>query len=128
MTRAVRGGSFPRTAVLHAAALSAISAAAVLNVSDTRGAERVSAEKILSAAGVKGGLIVHLGCGDGKLTAALKVNDGCVVQALDTDQRSIEKAREHINSLGLYGKVSAGTFDGSRLPYIDGLVNLLVVS
>ena len=31
-----------------------------------------SAKTILDAAGVKGGLVVHLGCGDGKLTAALR--------------------------------------------------------
>jgi hypothetical protein len=30
-----------------------------------------SAEDILEASGIKGGLIVHLGCGDGNLTASL---------------------------------------------------------
>ena len=30
------------------------------------------ARKILSETGIKGGLVVHLGCGDGKLTAALR--------------------------------------------------------
>jgi len=30
------------------------------------------AKQILNATNVKGGLIVHIGCGDGKLTAALR--------------------------------------------------------
>ena len=37
------------------------------------------AEQILDATGIKGGLIVHIGCGEGKLTAALHVNDRFLV-------------------------------------------------
>jgi hypothetical protein len=33
------------------------------------------AQAIINAAGVSGGLVVHVGCGDGQLTAALRVND-----------------------------------------------------
>jgi len=40
----------------------------------------------------------------------------------------VKKAREHIDSLGLYGKVSAETFDGANLPYGDNMVNLALVS
>ena len=85
-----------------------------------------SAEQILQAAGVQGGLIVHVGCGDGKLTAALRVNDRYLVQGLDTDAGKVAAAREHIRSRGAYGKVSADVFDGRRLPYVDNLVNLVV--
>ena len=35
-------------------------------------AERVTAREILDATGVRGGLLVHRGSGDGKLTAALQ--------------------------------------------------------
>ncbi len=72
-----------------------------------------SAEDILEASGVKGGLVVHIGCGDGKLTAALRAGDAFVVQGLDTDPTNVEKARAHIQSLGLGGKVSADVFDRS---------------
>jgi len=85
------------------------------------------AREILSAAGVRGGLVVHLGCGDGKLTAALRAGNGYVVQGLGADEAEVEQARRHIESLGLYGPVSVDTFDGKRLPYIDNLVNLAVV-
>ena len=87
-----------------------------------------SAEDILKASGIKGGLIVELGCGDGKLTAALGSGGSFIVQGLDTDPTNVEKARAHIQSLGLGGKVSADVFDGRRLPYVDNLVNLVVAA
>jgi 2-polyprenyl-3-methyl-5-hydroxy-6-metoxy-1,4-benzoquinol methylase len=64
------------------------------------------AGQILKATGVSGGLIVHVGCGDGKLTAALRADDGCLVHGLDRDAESVRIAREHIQSLGVYGSVS----------------------
>ena len=84
------------------------------------------AKQILDATNIKGGLIVHLGCGDGELTAALHVNDRYLVHGLDTDPDVVAKARKHIQRLGLYGRVSVEILDGTDLPYADGLVNLLV--
>jgi len=84
------------------------------------------ARQILATTGVKGGLIVHVGCGDGKLTAALRAKDSYLVHGLDADAADIEKARTHIQSLGLYGKVSVEQWRGERLPYADNFVNLLV--
>ena len=84
------------------------------------------AESILKAAGVKGGLIVHLGCGDGKRTAALHANARYLVHGLDTEPTNVAKARTHIRSLGLYGPVSVDRLRGNRLPYADNLVNLVV--
>ena len=84
------------------------------------------AQEILNASEIKGGLIVHLGCGNGKLTATLHANDRYLVHGLDADAKNIAKAREYIKSLGIYGKVSVEKFDGKRLPYIDNLINLVV--
>ena len=86
------------------------------------------AKRILAATGVKGGLVVHVGCGDGKLTSALRANDRYLVHGLDTDVDKVNQARRHIQSLGLYGKVSADSFDGKQLPYVRDVVNLLVAS
>jgi 2-polyprenyl-3-methyl-5-hydroxy-6-metoxy-1,4-benzoquinol methylase len=44
---------------------------------------------ILGATGVKGGLVVHIGCGDGKLTAALHAGDNYLVHGLDQDATDI---------------------------------------
>jgi outer membrane protein assembly factor BamB len=85
-----------------------------------------SAAEIIKASGVRGGLVVHVGCGDGKLTAALRVNDSYLVHGLDSDPANVKTARDHIRSRKLYGKVSAELFDGKHLPYVDNLVNLLV--
>ncbi|MFA6561286.1 MAG: PQQ-binding-like beta-propeller repeat protein [Verrucomicrobiia bacterium] len=84
------------------------------------------ARQILETTGVKGGLIVHVGCGDGKLTAALRANDSFIVHGLDTHAKNVEAARRHIQSLGLYGKVSVEQWDGKRLPYVENLVNMVV--
>ena len=84
------------------------------------------ARQILDATGVKGGLIVHIGCGDGKLTAALCANNAFLVHGLDTDAGNIEQARKHIKSLELYGRVSVDRLSARRLPYVDNLVNLIV--
>ena len=86
----------------------------------------VSAKQILDATGVQGGIVVHIGCGDGKLTAALHATDSYTVHGLDADADNVAKAREHIQSLGLYGKVSVEQWTSSRLPYAADLVNLVV--
>ncbi len=89
-------------------------------------AKAQQARRILNATGVEGGLVVHIGCGDGELTAALCANDSYMVHGLDTDPANVERAREHVRSLGLYGKVSVDRLGGRRLPYVDNLVNLVI--
>ena len=84
------------------------------------------ARDILTESGVKGGLIVHLGCGDGKLTGALRINDRYLVHGLDRDPQKVAVARRNIQTLGFHGPVSVETWEGSSLPYADNLVNLVV--
>ena len=84
------------------------------------------ARAILNATGIRGGLIVHVGCGDGTLTAALSHNESCLVHGLDAIAENVNKAREHIRSRSLYGRVSVDQWRGDHLPYVDNLVNLLV--
>ncbi len=84
------------------------------------------AKQILDATGVKGGLVVHLDCGDGKLTAALRASDRYLVHGLDARSENVAKARALIQSKGAYGPVSVEQFDGKSLPYADDLVNLVV--
>jgi len=88
--------------------------------------QQQKAKQILDATNVKGGLIVHIGCGDGKLTVALRANDSYVVHGLDSDPRNVASARKHIKALGQYGNVSVEQWSGDRLGYIDNSVNLIV--
>lgn len=85
------------------------------------------AKKILDMSGVQGGLVVHLGCGDGKLTAALHADESYTVHGLVINSEKITGARQYICEQGLYGPVSVETFSGSILPYTDNLINLIVV-
>jgi len=86
------------------------------------------ADDILKATGVRGGLVVHVGCGGGELTAALRANDSMIVQGLDTSAVCVAATRSHAARQGLAGKVSAAVYDGRHLPYADNIVNLLVVT
>ena len=93
-------------------------------------AERVpddEARRILHATDTRGGLVVRVGCDDGELTAALQDGDRYLVHGIDTDPNAIGRSRRHIQSLGMYGRSAVDRFDGKTLPYVDNLVNLLVV-
>ncbi len=114
-------------------AVAAVLAAGALVASAAPADASRRAKAILDATGVRGGLIVHLGCGPstgsgqaGELTAALGAGDGTIVHGLDAKASHVARARERIRSAGLYGKVSADRLTGSRLPYADNLVNLVV--
>ena len=84
------------------------------------------AKKILEKSGIKGGLIVHLNCGDGVLTEALKVNNSFLVQGLDKNEKNVQKARQYVLSKNEYGPISIDRLMGNYLPYKDNLVNLIV--
>ena len=84
------------------------------------------AQQILQSAGVRGGVVIHLGCGDGTLTAAFGSGDGYLVHGLDADPGNVAASRQHIKSLGRYGKVAVRQLVGGHLPYADNLANLVV--
>ena len=104
-------------AVLFVCVISSLAAATPSQEADT----------ILRTSGVKGGLIVHLGCDEGRLTAALHKDDRFLVQGLDTNPRDVQSAREHVRKRGLYGPVTVRQLSGAELPYVDRLVSLVVV-
>ena len=86
------------------------------------------AREILESTGVAGGVVVHVGCGDGKLTAALCAGESYLVQGLDSDAQHVAVARQYVQEMGRYGQISIHERSGRRLPYVDNMVNLLVVS
>ncbi len=83
--------------------------------------------------GVKGGLVVHVRCTDGRLEAAFAEAGPYIVEGLALDSASATEAREFLADKGLSGKVSVKELSlkdptgAYKLPYISGLVNLLVV-
>ncbi|MDP6543464.1 MAG: PQQ-binding-like beta-propeller repeat protein [Phycisphaerae bacterium] len=80
------------------------------------------------SSGIKGGLVVHLGCGDGKETAKLLLNDKYQVHGLAADDAKVLAARKNVHGAKVYGKVSIARYNPARLPYVDNLVNLLIDS
>ena len=85
------------------------------------------ATNILDTASVTGGFVVHLGVANGELTAALQTNPSIQVQGLAFDAVKVDAARKAIHTAGKYGDVSVVSFSGKELPYIDNLVNLIVI-
>ena len=85
------------------------------------------AKEILDTTGVQGGIVVHLGCGNGKLTVALRVSNRYTVHGLEADPAKVAEARIYIQAQGIYGPVSVERYLGSVLPYTDNLINLIVV-
>ena len=85
------------------------------------------ARALLQESGIRGGVVVHVGCGDGKLTAELLADDKYLVSGVDADAGNVAKAKAHIDSLGRYGGASAEKYDGRNLPHGDSVVNLFVI-
>jgi len=99
----------------------------------TDGSNAAAVKDALPASGIKGGLVVVIGCpsarsGQPTFEELLRAADGpYVVQFLETTESRVNEARGAIQAEGLYGQVSAVSFDGKRLPYADNLVNLILV-
>ncbi len=83
-------------------------------------------QKLLASSGACGGLVVHVGCGDGQATIPLR-KENTIVQGLTPDRTAVENARSLARALGCLGPVTFEHLSGARLPYIDDMVNLIIV-
>jgi len=128
MITATRNGGYVHIGILTVVALLVGMGVPVAAESADKSDVGQLAEQILEKTGVRGGLIIHLGCGDGRLTAALRTKACYLVHGLDDDPENVEKARQTLLDLGVYGDVSVDRFCGKQLPYVDNLVNLVVAS
>ncbi len=73
-----------------------------------------------------GGIVVALDFDDGKFIADLATDGPFVVHALMRDEARVASARQAIQEAGVYGKVTCDGYNGRDLPYVDGLVNLVL--
>ena len=84
--------------------------------------------RILQESGIKGGFVAHVGSKDGSATNELRPNESFQVQALVTDASELDAVRKEIRkAAGSYGPIAADFWKGGQLPYIDNLVNLLLI-
>ena len=87
--------------------------------------EKALAQELLTA-DLAGGLCVHLGAGNGKLTAALAAGGRFLVHGLEPDAAMAESAIRLLRSRGIYGQAWVEPYAAKRLPYAENLVNVLV--
>ncbi|MBL7043885.1 MAG: PQQ-binding-like beta-propeller repeat protein, partial [Pirellulaceae bacterium] len=76
---------------------------------------------------IEGGLVVCVGAEALESVADDWKKPGCVFHCLETSDAEISRLRKKIQAAGCYGKVSVAGFDGRHLPYINNLVNMVVI-
>ncbi len=94
---------------------------------DTYAPAADSAQQIYQDTGVAGGFIVQLGIGDGERINHFRPRDSYQAQVLDTNAKQVAAARQKLVAAGEYGNTAVEQYSGFELPYIDNLVNLLIV-
>ena len=87
---------------------------------------QTSAEAILDSVQNETAFCVVLGCGDGRLAAALARDGKLLVHGLGLDQASVEKARQDLHAQKIYGQATVEQLRGRSLPHADNLVNVVV--
>jgi outer membrane protein assembly factor BamB len=88
--------------------------------------QRLAAQDIVKASGFTGGLIVHVGHGQGLRTADFMASERSIVHGLCSARLHVPEARALIKQRKAYGKVSVQYWDQTTLPYADNTVDLLV--
>lgn len=86
-----------------------------------------TASDFLTDSGVRGGLVVVVGCENSEPLVRLASRKGFLVQGLDTHGDRVEACAAALRAAGLGGRASVVRFNGRSLPYVDNLVNLLVI-
>jgi outer membrane protein assembly factor BamB len=89
-------------------------------------AKAKTVSEIINNSGITGGLIVQIGCGDGQSGVALRASDRYFVHSFDADSAKVAKARRTVRDAGLSASVWVDHLDGSRLPFAENMVNLLI--
>ena len=77
--------------------------------------------------GYDGGIVVHVGCDDGRNTLKLGQADTWVVRGLDRDADKVRAARKRIVDAGRYGSVSAAVWRGDVLPFVDNSIDVILL-
>lgn len=73
-----------------------------------------------------GGIVIAIDFDDGESIAELATEGPFVIHGLLRDEARVVAARQAIRQAGVYGKVSCDLYNGRDLPYVDGLVNLVL--
>ena len=102
------------------------------------------ATALLEEAAFHGGVIAHVGCGDGQFSQALMaaaidrvsttkdssgdgVGGDVLLLGLDQDSDNVVAARNTMADAGFLGAANVAEFDGTTLPFIDNIANLVIL-
>ena len=85
------------------------------------------ASHVVHFSGAPGGICTVVGRRDAEFAIALAKQGQFVVHCLYTKPELRDKMRVAIRSRGMYGTVSANTLGAGRLPYVENLINIVVV-
>ena len=83
--------------------------------------------EIVAGPDLPGGLAVYIGA-DRELLTALHSRDFRVIHVLSHDGDETSPLRQELQREGLYGRITVDFLGGNQLPYLDNLVNLIVVT
>lgn len=84
------------------------------------------ASQIIQASGAAGGIAAVIGRTDADLALAIAKQGPFTVHCLAAGDELRDRMRQTIHARARYGVVSAATFDGTRLPYAENLLNLVI--
>ncbi len=88
-----------------------------------------SAREFVDAAEFKGGVVVHVGCGDGAVAAEIhRLVPNSLVHGLGMTADDLEGSRSKLFDKATDGKVTFGRWDGETIPFVADFINLLVIS
>ena len=76
---------------------------------------------------VRAGLCVVIGCDNENTLSSAQLNTKYLVQGLCTDEKKVDTIRKELIEKNVYGSISVSHLKGESLPYINNLVNVLVV-
>lgn len=85
------------------------------------------AQLILDQAGVRAGFFVHVTDSDTALGEHLQSQESIQVHTLVRDASVLDATRQRLVDADRYGPVAVDRWVGESLPYVDNLVNLLIV-
>ncbi len=82
---------------------------------------------LVEASAMQGGLVAYLDCSDIGQIEQMVAGNKVVVHCLFQNGNRVYPMREEVRRLGLDGRVQVARYNGRDLPYVDNLVNLVIV-
>jgi outer membrane protein assembly factor BamB len=85
-------------------------------------------EEVVQQSGFEGGVVLHLGCGDGSLMGEIHtLAPNSLLHGLESDMILFWTAQKQLYDSGLYGPVTVAYWDEETIPFVSNFANLIIV-